>query len=170
MEWLIHVGSGLFTFLLSSFLAYRLLWQNRRVRRDRACIAFLHPNRYEIPPTGDDGPRLRIISDPRLCLSSDARGGGERVLWMAIQYVQKAFPNATVAVYTARGGAADSVIIQNAEVFSQYSPLAAKLGAPEQSPDIFAKNRKCSASVWSAPFDLSAYGRLHCPRQNTIQD
>lgn len=47
---------------------------------------------------------------------------------------------------------------------------AAKLGAPGQGLDIFAKNRKCSASGWSAPFDLSAYGRPHCPRQNTIQD
>ena len=47
---------------------------------------------------------------------SNAGGGGERVLWMSIAAVQKAFPDATVTIYGAYGRASNEQIYANATV------------------------------------------------------
>lgn len=49
-------------------------------------------------------------------MRSNAGGGGERVLWMAIESIQKTYPNSMITIYSGRNDCTDEEILKRAEV------------------------------------------------------
>jgi hypothetical protein len=57
----------------------------------------------------------------RLTFSSNAGGGGERVLWAAIRATQKRWPNAKCVVYTGDHDVNKKQILARVEVRDEYT-------------------------------------------------
>jgi hypothetical protein len=57
-----------------------------------------------------------VLQGAKLTSTSNAGGGGERVLWVAIRATQKRWPNAKCVVYTGDHEASKEAILKNVQV------------------------------------------------------
>lgn len=77
-------------------------------------VGFFHPFWYEVVYSAS-----MDLADRQ---SSNAGGGGERVLWEAVRATQKRWPKATCAIYTGDHEVNKAAMLERVEVRSPYLP------------------------------------------------